>query len=354
MKNYIKKQRGITLIALIITIIIISILVGVTVRYANIGTDVRNYNYMCADIELLENKIKLFYNDKGTIPTVGSAISAKSFLGIQANSKDNDNYYKVDVSQLYNVTLNYGGGADADDAYIVNEQSLKVYYLKGVVLDDEKYYTKKVEVKPCTEHTYGDWTIVTAATCTTTGEKQRSCTRCGNVETQIIPVTSHTYGSWEVITQATCTTSGTRKRSCTQCGNTVTEAIAATGHSFSEWTIVEKPTTTSTGLKSSTCTKCGETKTEIIPKLSVYISFTISGVQYTAEQGMKWKDWVNSEYNTAGFAITTYKNVKRVFFKSGDYYVSDPIGLTEVTAESEIVENGKYGRTKTDSGGSVM
>ena len=354
MKNYIKKQRGITLIALIITIIIISILVGVTVRYANIGTDVRNYNYMCADIELLENKIKLFYNDKGTIPTVGSAISAKSLLGTQSNIKDNDNYYKVDVSQLYNVTLNYGGGADADDAYIVNEQSLKVYYLKGVVLDDTKYYAKKTEIKPCTEHTYGDWTIVTAATCTTTGEKQRSCTRCGKVETQIIPVTSHTYGSWEVITQATCTTSGSRKKTCTQCGNTVTETISATGHSFLEWTIVEKPTTTSTGLRKSTCTKCGETKTEIIPKLSVYIEFTINGEKYYAERGMTWKDWVNSDYNTAGFAISTYKNVERVFFKTGDYYVSDPLGLTEVTEESEIVENRKYGRTKTDSGGSVM
>ena len=40
-------------------------------------------------------------------------------------------------------------------------------------------------------HTYGDWTTVTPATCTTAGQKQRTCTKCGHVETEAIPATGH-------------------------------------------------------------------------------------------------------------------------------------------------------------------
>ena len=40
-------------------------------------------------------------------------------------------------------------------------------------------------------HAYGDWVVVTPATCTTAGQKQRTCTKCGHVETQEIPATGH-------------------------------------------------------------------------------------------------------------------------------------------------------------------
>lgn len=40
-------------------------------------------------------------------------------------------------------------------------------------------------------HTYNDWVVVTPATCTTAGQKQRTCTVCGHVETQEIPATGH-------------------------------------------------------------------------------------------------------------------------------------------------------------------
>ena len=33
------------------------------------------------------------------------------------------------------------------------------------------------------------------------------------------------------------------------------------------------------------------------------ITFTISGTEYTAEEGMTWAEWCNSEYNTAGFEV---------------------------------------------------
>ena len=41
------------------------------------------------------------------------------------------------------------------------------------------------------DHSYSEWTTVTPATCTTAGQKQRTCTECGHVETQEIPATGH-------------------------------------------------------------------------------------------------------------------------------------------------------------------
>ena len=40
-------------------------------------------------------------------------------------------------------------------------------------------------------HSYGEWTTVTEATCTTAGQKQHTCAVCGHVETEVIPATGH-------------------------------------------------------------------------------------------------------------------------------------------------------------------
>ena len=40
-------------------------------------------------------------------------------------------------------------------------------------------------------HTYGEWTTVKEATCTTAGEEKHTCTECGHEETQEIPATGH-------------------------------------------------------------------------------------------------------------------------------------------------------------------
>ena len=40
-------------------------------------------------------------------------------------------------------------------------------------------------------HTYGEWTTVKEATCTTAGEEKHTCTKCGHEETQEIPATGH-------------------------------------------------------------------------------------------------------------------------------------------------------------------
>lgn len=147
MRNFYKNQNGITIVILLVTIAVIAILVGVTVTHLDTGTDIRNYNYMVADVQLLRDKILIYYNNTGTIPITGNAFNAGETLGTQASNRDNNDYYLIDLNQLNNITLNYGGGTlENGDVYIINERSHEVYYLKGVVYEGETYYKPGIEV----------------------------------------------------------------------------------------------------------------------------------------------------------------------------------------------------------------
>ena len=58
-------------------------------------------------------------------------------------------------------------------------------------------------------HSYGEWVVDTPATCTTAGQKKRTCTECGHVETQEIPATGHHWKD-----------NGDGTHTCTKCGAT--------------------------------------------------------------------------------------------------------------------------------------
>lgn len=68
------------------------------------------------------------------------------------------------------------------------------------------------------------------------------------------------------------------------------------------------------------------------------ISFTIDGTTYQAEEGMTWKQWVESDYNTGNYQATTYHIVK-----DGDYTenVSKSMGVY-VTPDDVIVSDYSY------------
>ena len=86
------------------------------------------------------------------------------------------------------------------------------------------------------EHTFGEWTVTTQPTCTEPGEKTRTCTGCGQVETMVIDALGH---DTEVmgVKAATCTEAGyTGDQVCKTCGEVVElgEAIPATGHHYKD------------------------------------------------------------------------------------------------------------------------
>lgn len=79
-------------------------------------------------------------------------------------------------------------------------------------------------------HSFGDWQVVSPATCTADGSRQHVCTRCAAVEVQMLPATGHKFGEWTTTKEPTCTETGTEKRICTVCSKEETRVIAALGH----------------------------------------------------------------------------------------------------------------------------
>lgn len=123
----------------------------------------------------------------------------------------------------------------------------------------------------CKEHTYGEWTTVTAATCTANGSQERVCSVCGTKDTQTLTATGHKFGSWKTVKAATCTANGSEQRTCSACGAKETRTLTATGHSYGQWTVKTEPTCVSEGLKVCTCSKCGNEKTETLAATGVHV-----------------------------------------------------------------------------------
>lgn len=119
----IKGNKGITLVSLVVAIIILLILSGITIRNFRLSNEKSYYNKMISDINQLNDKIVVYYNKYEEIPIVKNS-----------NQIIEDKvYYKIDLTQLQNLTLNYGTEKDGDnlDIYLVND-NLEIYYLKGV------------------------------------------------------------------------------------------------------------------------------------------------------------------------------------------------------------------------------
>ena len=71
------------------------------------------------------------------------------------------------------------------------------------------------------------------------------------------------------------------------------------------------------------------------------ISFTIDGIKYRAEEGMTWKEWIDSEYNTSG----CYIYYSMVYASSGGYIVQDLTVINPLLSETdqnEIVNGCHY------------
>lgn len=143
-------------------------------------------------------------------------------------------------------------------------------------------------LKATGHHTYGGWTTVREATCTTDGLKERECSVCHKKEQETIPALNHNYRTeWTEDVAPTCTTEGQKSHHCTRC-DAVTDVtvLPALGHqwhsdndathscdrgdkteahSYDEWTTVTPATCTAAGQKKHTCAKCGHVETQEIP-----------------------------------------------------------------------------------------
>ena len=166
-----------------------------------------------------------------------------------------------------------------------------------------------IDIDPDAHEWEEDYTIDKEPTCTIEGSKSIHCSRCdATKDSTVIPVTDHTYGEWEVVTPSTCTENGVKKHACIHCGFEQTEIIepahewedsrtvdiapscteqgedsvhcrncderkdikeiSPKGHDWSEWKTLVEPTITSEGKACRACNVCGIKEEKTLPKLS--------------------------------------------------------------------------------------
>jgi len=118
--------------------------------------------------------------------------------------------------------------------------------------------------KKCETHTYGEWVVVKAATCTSSGMQTRACTKCNNEESEPIDPLGHTEVVDEAVS-ATCTQPGlTEGKHCGSCNLVFVEQeeIAATGHDYIEDEIIAEATCKESGKRNMICRTCNDTVAE--------------------------------------------------------------------------------------------
>lgn len=126
------------LIILIIVFLILFIIVSSTISTIKLN----KLNNVYKDIEILEDRISMYYLDNGFIPIKNEKIDFKEK---SINPNDNENYYEIDLENLENLNIYYGRkNLGEKDIYIINEQSHTIYYYAGVKNEKEIVYTRKL------------------------------------------------------------------------------------------------------------------------------------------------------------------------------------------------------------------
>ena len=140
-----KNQKGVTLMLLVATVAIMSIILG-TISYSSISAlRMKLYYDMCADIELLDEKIALYYLKKKELPIQEEEIEIKSLIPSYDENNENFNpnnsgvLSKINFGELDNLSLN-----NSQDYYI-DKKSHTIYFSRGIEMDGYTYYTIPLE-----------------------------------------------------------------------------------------------------------------------------------------------------------------------------------------------------------------
>ncbi len=237
-----KKNRGITLIALIITVILLLILVGVSIN--------------------LVLKGNLFESAQKAVDGTNSKVNEQQII-IDELMNEWDEIEKDACSHKWKE-----GEILLQPTCTTAGKKQKVCENCGKLLEVEipalghnyvnRVCTRCGEKEPgCTTHTYGDWVITKNATCVAEGSKKRTCTVCGVEEVETIPTTGHKWANGK----------------CTVCGEALVIGANINYHEY----ISESGGTVSA---SYTSTKTARGSTDASDSNATYSAVNNSGIQW--------------------------------------------------------------------------
>lgn len=208
-----------------------------------------------------------YWNGENVIRIINSVIGRFQLDQNGNRKKDaNGNYLLESGTGALGTNGSEGIGRGSNESGNLSDER---YGKNDVIIDNSWVPDGDTTMKQEFNHDWSD--TETLPTCTEDGEKGKVCSRCGmKKETEKIPALGHSwtdngdgthicvrgdateahaYGEWTTVTAATCTTPGVEKRTCTECGHEETREIPATGHNWVD-----------NGNGTHTCTHCGATE----------------------------------------------------------------------------------------------
>ena len=160
MKKIIKKEKGVTMVALVITVIILLILTNMLIYNATDSAQIKSLTSLYNDIELLREKVSEYYNEYGKIPAKIKYTNTSELSNVLSSTNDTGDFYIIDLEAMQGISLNYGKDYEKakndsqnvdtyKDIYIINENSQNIFYAKGITITKgdttQTYYTDYIE-----------------------------------------------------------------------------------------------------------------------------------------------------------------------------------------------------------------
>ena len=178
MKRKLARERGVSLITLSITVIIIVLITGMMIYNAKDGIYIKNLQALQNDIQNLREKVSEYYNEYGKIPAsveyanTENIANLESVLNTQEKSEESK-FYVIDLKAMKGITLNYGEDYETikdtqdittvnsvADLYIINNLTHNIFYVQGIGVKQNDvtamYYTDYTEP----DNTYVDFRYV--------------------------------------------------------------------------------------------------------------------------------------------------------------------------------------------------
>ena len=143
-------------------------------------------------------------------------------------------------------------------AYIVAPDCTEQGYTEYICDNCGDAYIDEYSYTAPLGHSFGEWEVVTAATCQSEGEKTRCCERCGAVENVVTDKLTHEYVATNV--PSTCIQQGYTQYTCSMCGDSYVDnnsLLPLAPHAYGQPQLLTAPTCTTPGEQVSECTVRG-------------------------------------------------------------------------------------------------
>lgn len=151
-KSKLRKEKGITMVALVITVIILLIVTNMLIYNAKDSIHIKALTNLYNDIELLREKVSEYYNEYGKIPAEIKYNNTNQLSSVLSTNNDIGDFYVIDLEAMQGITLNYGKDYekiknDTDnsdnytDVYIINENSHNIFYVHGISITKDNTTT---------------------------------------------------------------------------------------------------------------------------------------------------------------------------------------------------------------------